>query len=216
MTIKDILSNGMKVLNGQDVVEVRFISRILLSYILKCKSEDIVINLDKEIDEDKKIEFFNYIEKVSKGYPVQYIIGKKEFMKMEFIVSEDVLIPRADTEILVEEVIEKAKGKKNVLDMCTGSGIIAVSLAKYCKWLNITATDISEKALKIALENSNTLLEEKQIKFIKSDLFENINEKFDIIVSNPPYIKSEIIKEYNLQYEPYIALNRWKRRTYVL
>ena len=134
-------------------------------------------------------------------------------MKMDFYVDENVLVPRSDTEILVEEVItlSNEQKKKQILELCTGSGAIAVSLAKYLENVGITATDISDKALDVAKKNEKKLLESKKIKFIKSDMFENIDKKFDIIVSNPPYVKTEVINEYNLKYEPKLALDGRKR-----
>ena len=133
-------------------------------------------------------------------------------MKLNFFVDKNVLIPRQDTEILVEEVIKIAKriNAKKILDLCTGSGAIAVSLAKYLPQTEITAIDISNDALKIAKKNAVSNNVENQITFISSDMFTNLNEeKFDIIVSNPPYIKTNVIKELDIQVknEPYIALD---------
>ena len=131
---------------------------------------------------------------------------------MNFYVNEDVLIPRSDTEVLVEEVIaiaNKIKAKK-ILDLCTGSGAIAVSLAKYVKNSEITAVDISSKALRIAKMNAKNNEVENQITFLQSDLFHEVpKEKYDIIVSNPPYIKKDIIKtlDREVQKEPEIALD---------
>ena len=126
---------------------------------------------------------------------------------MQFIVNENVLIPRADTEILVEEAIKLIQSKNHILEMCTGSGAIAISLAKYIKNVNITATDISKEALEIAKQNAKKLLKKQDIEFIQSDMFENVKNKYNIIISNPPYIKTEEIKEYKLQYEPKLALD---------
>ena len=133
-------------------------------------------------------------------------------MKLNFYVDKDVLIPRADTEILVEEVIKLAKkvGAKKILDLCTGSGAIAVSLAKYINKSEITATDISNEALRIAKLNAKNNNVEDRITFISSDLFQNVpEEKYDIIVSNPPYIKTKDIKTLNkdVQKEPKLALD---------
>ena len=152
------------------------------------------------------------IKILKKGIPIEHITHQKEFMKLIFFVDKNVLIPRQDTEILVEEVIKIAKriNAKKILDLCTGSGAIAVSLAKYLPQTEITAIDISNDALKIAKKNAVSNNVENQITFISSDMFTNLNEeKFDIIVSNPPYIKTNVIKELDIQVknEPYIALD---------
>lgn len=209
MKVQEILSNGIKTLNEYKREDASLEARILLADILGISKDDLIIYYDREIKDEDIKKFQDGIEKISNGYPVQYLTHKKEFMKMEFFVDEDVLVPRSDTEILVEEMISliKKENKKDILELCTGSGIIAISLAKYLENVNITATDISDKALEIARKNESRLLENKTINFIKSDMFENINDKFDIIVSNPPYIKSEVIKDYNLKYEPKLALD---------
>lgn len=212
MTVKEILVKGINILNENKIEETNLISRMLLADILGLKREMLMVNLYEELDKNQEDKFLSGIQKLKKGYPIQYLTGKKEFMKMDFFVNENVLIPRADTEILVEEVINLSKDKKDILELCTGSGAIAISLAKYIEdKINITGTDISEKAIEVAKINSEKLLENQNINFIKSDMFENINGKFDIIVSNPPYIKTEVIKEYSLEYEPKLALDRWRR-----
>jgi len=144
--------------------------------------------------------------------PIQYITNNQEFMKLNFYVDKNVLIPQPDTEILVEEVIEISKkiNSKKILDLCTGSGAIGVSLAKYLPNCEITAVDISKKALQIAKKNAIINEVEKQITFISSDLFSNLeSQKFDIIVSNPPYIKRNDIEnlEEQVKKEPLIALD---------
>ena len=140
-------------------------------------------------------------------------------MKLNFFVNENVLIPRQDTEILVEEVMNIAKktNAKTILDLCTGSGAIAVSLAKYIPNTEITAVDISQEALKVAKKNAISNEVENQITFISSDLFTNLeNQKFDIIVSNPPYIKEGVMKELDkeVKMEPELALNGGKDGLY--
>ena len=140
-------------------------------------------------------------------------------MKLNFFVDKNVLIPRQDTEILVEEVIKIAQktNAKKILDLCTGSGAIAVSLAKYLPQSEITAIDISNDALKIAKKNAVSNNVENQITFISSDMFTNLNEeKFDIIVSNPPYIKTNVIENLDIQVknEPHIALDGGKDGLY--
>ena len=133
-------------------------------------------------------------------------------MKLNFFVNENVLIPRQDTEVLVEEAIHIAKKNnvKNILDLCTGSGAIAISLAKYLDNVQITATDISKDALRVAKKNAISNEVGEKITFIESDLFENIAKtKFDMIISNPPYIKKDVIKSLSkdVQKEPHIALD---------
>lgn len=209
MTIKETLNQGKKILTENNIDEASLISRMLLSHVLKCKKEELLIKQDNELKERQAQVFLDRIERISKGYPIQYITNSKEFMGMDFYVDENVLIPRADTEILVEEVISlvKTNNYKEVLELCIGSGAIAISLAKNLEGINITGTDISEEALRVAKKNEHKLLEKKKIHFIKSDMFENIDKKYDLLVSNPPYIKTKDIKNYNLEYEPYIALD---------
>ena len=214
MTIKEILIKGKNLLISNHIDEASLTSRMLLSHVLKCKKEDLLIRQEEAIEKGQAKEFLVGIEKISKGYPLQYITNSKEFMGMDFYVDENVLIPRADTEILVEEVIKLANedSKKEILELCTGSGAIAVSLAKYIEDANITATDISMETLKVAKKNEKRLLNEVKIQFKQSDMFQNIDKKYDIIVANPPYIKRDVIKEYILAYEPQIALDGRRRR----
>ncbi|MCI9365350.1 MAG: peptide chain release factor N(5)-glutamine methyltransferase [Clostridia bacterium] len=209
MTIKQVLLKGKEKLKENDVEDESLISRLLLSKILGIRKEELIINLESEVDKEKEKQFFEGIEKIILDYPIQYITAHKEFMKMNFYVNESVLIPRADTEVLVEEVIKicKEENKKEILDMCTGSGAIAISIAKNLENTNITAVDISKEAIGVARINAKELLKENNIKFIKSNMFENVDKKFDVIVSNPPYIKTKEIDEYKLKYEPRLALD---------
>ncbi len=211
MTVQEALIKGIKILNEGLYEESSLTARILLANILKIKKEELVINSSLELNRENQEEFFDDIYKVQKGYPIQYILGKKEFMKMDFFVNESVLIPRYDTEVLVEEVMKRINGKEDILELCTGSGAISISLAKYIDGLKITATDIKEDTLDVAKKNAKLLLKNGNITFKKSDMFENVNGKYDIIVSNPPYIKTEVIKEYALKYEPQVALDRADR-----
>ena len=190
-------------------------TRLLMQFVLNKSRQYIIVNDLEEISKGKEKKFFEEIKKLYDGIPIEYITHEKEFMKLNFFVDENVLIPRQDTEILVEEVIKIAEKHnfKKILDLCTGSGAIAVSLAKYIKDSEITAVDISNAALKIAKKNAISNEVENQITFISSDMFTNIiGEKFDIIVSNPPYIKESVIDELDKQVkkEPMIALNGGK------
>ena len=212
MTIKEAITKGTVMLKGEDLDSPSVKARLLLQDTLnKSRQYLLVHDTDQVNDKDLKKYFIN-IEKVKQGTPIEHITHIKEFMKMNFYVNENVLIPRQDTEILVEEAIKIAKriNAKKILDLCTGSGAIAVSIAKYVKDSEVTATDISKEALRVAKKNATNNEVQNQITFIESDLFEKIaNTKFDMIISNPPYIRKDIIKKLtkDVQSEPIIALD---------
>lgn len=207
MQIQEILSSTIKQLNSNNVEEPNNKAKRLLAFVLNVPKEFLIINDNKELNKKQEVKYKKCIERLIKGEPIQYIIGKQEFMGIDLIVTNDVLIPQPDTEILVEETIKVAKqyDKPKILDLCTGSGAIAIAIKKYIPEAEIVASDLSSKALRIANNNDRT----KKIRFILSDLFVNINEKFDIIVSNPPYIKTEEIKTLSkeVQNEPLMALD---------
>ena len=212
MTIKETLRKGMIQLKTGNVTEPNLKARLIMQYILNKPRQYLIIYDDQVLTLRQEVDYFKAIKRLINGEPIQHITHQQEFMKLSFFVNEDVLIPRPDTEILVEEVIKIAKKikAKNILDMCTGSGAIAVSLAKYLDDVEITAVDISTKTLNVAKTNAKNNEVENKITFIESNLFENIvNEKYDIIVSNPPYIKKDVIKTLNkeVQKEPKIALD---------
>ena len=147
--------------------------------------------------------------------PLQHITGEQEFMGYSFLVNPDVLIPRQDTETLTEEALKFTEPGMKVLDMCTGSGCILISLMKKCNGLTGTGCDISEKALKTARENGRRL--QVEASWIQSDLFEQISERFDLIVSNPPYIRTGVIEELQEEvrlHDPWIALDGKKDGLY--
>ena len=210
MTIKQAITKGMIMLKSNNVESPKLKARLLLQYVLDKPRQYIIVYDNKEIDKQQQWQYFVNIEKLTKGIPLQHITHRQEFMKMDFFVDENVLIPRSDTEILVEEVIKIAQkyNSPRILDLCTGSGAIAISLKKFVPNADITAVDISEKALEIAQKNAEKL--EAKINFVKSDLFDKLdNKKFDIIVSNPPYIRKDEIKKLSeeVQKEPKIALD---------
>lgn len=212
LQIKDILEGAIKILKDNNIVDGRIIAKIILCFVLKVQKEYLIINEFKEVSKEIEEEYFSYINKIKSGIPLQYITNRQEFMKLDFYVDENVLIPRADTEILVEEVIQIVKSEKvKILDLCTGSGAIAVSLAKYIPTAKILASDVSEYALEVSKKNAKS--NEVEVQCILSNLFDNIHEsEIDIIVSNPPYIKEDVIEqlENNVKCEPYIALNGGK------
>ena len=211
MKIDELLKEGKIKLTENKIEDANLIARVLLEFILKIDRNELIKKQLQEIEKEKEEEYKQKIEQILQGMPLQYITNSQEFMKLNFFVNENVLIPQPDTEVLVEEVIKIAQieSKTKILDICTGSGCIGVSLAYYLKNAKITMSDISKNAIEIAKKNAkeNKVLEKTE--FIKSDLFENIKEKFDIIVSNPPYIETDLIKNLSkqVQNEPKIALD---------
>ena len=215
MTIMDAIKKGMIELKNSNLESPKLKARLLMQFLLNKPRQYVIVNDMQELETKTEKQYFQAIKLMREGVPLEHLTHQKEFMKLNFFVDENVLIPRQDTEILVEEVIKISKriNAKKILDLCTGSGAIAVSLAKYIPESEITAIDISSNALKIAKKNAITNEVENQITFINSNMFENLsNEKFDIIVSNPPYIKTEEIKELDaeVQKEPQIALDGGK------
>ena len=175
----------------------------------------IHLNLNKELTTEQYDEFIKYINDRINGRPVAYIVGNREFMGLDFFVKEGVLIPRPDTETLVEEIIELCKNKSeqiNILDIGTGSGSITVSLAKYIENSKVMSFDISDIPLEVGKINAINNEVDNKIEFVKSDVFSAIKDtekQFDVIVSNPPYIPKKDIETLHTQvkdYEPYNAL----------
>ena len=212
MTIKQAMEKGAIELKVGNIETPKLKSRLLMQYVLRETRQYIIVHDTKQLTERQEKNYFLSIKKIKSGIPIEYITHQKEFMKLNFFVNESVLIPRQDTEILVEEVIKIAKKikAKKILDLCTGSGAIAVSLAKYLPESEITAIDISHKAIQMAKRNAIFHNVENRITFLESNLFDNLpDQKYDIIVSNPPYVKRDIIKKLDkqVQKEPYIALD---------
>lgn len=213
MTIKEALNEAINLLKKSNIENPIQISKIVLANVIGKSKEYILINESEILISKFYNEFIEKIEKVATGIPLQYVTNTQEFMGMEFFVDENVLIPRADTEVLVEEVLSIIGTQENleILDMCTGSGAIAVSIAKNTNNCLVYAVDISINALKVAKKNAIKNGVDEKINFLNSNMFENIdsNKKFDIIVSNPPYIESKVIPTLDIQVqnEPKIALD---------
>ena len=210
MNIKECLEWGYDKLKNID--NYRNICINMLAEILAKDNVYIRVHYLDNVDERSVERFKNNIQNFLEGIPIQYINNKAYFMGLEFYVDENVLIPRFETEILVEEMIKiiKKDSLLKILDLCTGSGAIAISLKKYLNNIEIMASDISDKALMVAKKNASKI--GVDVKFIESDLFNNINGKFDLIVSNPPYIKKSVIPSLDKQVrnEPILALDGGK------
>ena len=207
-SLKGLLTDGTKMLTQAGIDEAELDARYILEYITGLNSAQYFIHSEDIIEKNKAEEFFRLIERRSKRIPLSYVIGTRDFFGLTFKVDENVLIPEQETELLVEEVIKYSEGK-SVLDMCTGSGCIAISIALFGKPSKVAASDISEKALEVARENAKSL-KAGEISFIQGDMFENVTDKFDIIVSNPPYIETgetdELMPEVR-DYIPRLALD---------
>ncbi len=183
-------------------------AQLILAKILHTRKEHFISHPEEVVDSEKAALFFDAVEKVKTGFPATYILGTQAFWKYDFKVTPDVLIPRPDTETLLEVSLELLKGKPHpkILDLGTGSGILAICLALEIKDAIVCASDISEKALKVAKENAAKL--KANVTFIESDWFSNIAKdySFDLIVCNPPYIRSDDAHLGNLTFEPLNAL----------
>lgn len=189
------------------------LAKFLLQYILEEDNNEFIFNINNDLDVQIYYKYIKLIkEHIEYNKPLSHLVGFDFFYGRKFFVNKDVLSPRMETEELVEVVIKYIKERFankliNILDLCTGSGVIAITLAKELSNINLTASDISKEALDIAKKNAN--INDVKIKFIESDLFKKINKKFDVIVSNPPYIAYEDEKNIDdivLNYDPHLAL----------
>lgn len=213
MKISDVLKYSIEVLEENNVIDAKQKSRRLLAFVLNKDKEYLMIHANEEIDENLYNVYLKSLERLKNHEPIQYILENQEFMGFNFYVDKNVLIPQPDTENLVEEVInviEKNNLKyPKILDLCTGSGAIAISLAKLVKKSIVYGSDISCEALKIA--ENNSVSNQANVLFMKSDMFKNIFKeyKFNVIVSNPPYIETKVIKtlDKDVQNEPILALD---------
>lgn len=195
MKIKDILET-----NNNDLI-------IALTYLLNTNKNLLFLNKEEILDEKIEIEFKKINDKINEGYPLQYAIGKWNFYGLDLLVDKRALIPRYETEILVDLIINDNSNNKKILDIGTGSGAISLALSKNLKNSKILGVDISKDAIDLANENK-IKLNISNVEFKESDIFSNIDEKFDIIVSNPPYINKEDFEKLDnkLYYEPQNAL----------
>ena len=228
LLVKEMLTMGEKQLMDSDIADATRDCKILYCYMMDIPFSKIILEYQKVLQDRLCDKYFELIDRRSKGEPVQYIMGCQEFMGLEFIVNENVLIPRQDTETLVEDALEiinsgslrgedmDVKRKEwDILDLCTGSGAIGVSLARIANKVNVTCSDISEGAIKVAKENAQKHGVTKSMKFEHGDLFKPFNkhfhkQKFDMIISNPPYIKSSVIPTLQkevCEHEPLSALD---------
>ena len=212
MNIDLAISEANKILGQSDIRYSKSDSEILMSKVLRKKKEYLVLNAFENLSNENYFLFKRLIELRSLGKPVAYLIGKKEFWKYEFEITEGVLIPRPDTELIVEQVLKLTKHKLNfkVLDIGVGSGCILLSILKEKKDFYGIGIDINQKAINLAKKNANKLGLKNKIKFFKSDVDNFSCGKYDLIISNPPYIKNLDLKYLDkdiIKYEPKTALD---------
>lgn len=195
MNYKEVYEYGVRELTEAKIEEATLDARLLLEYVCHTNRNDLLVHGDREVTETDRQSYFNIIEKRKQHIPLQHITGEQEFMGLLFEVNEHVLIPRQDTEVLVEEVMRYLHDGMDILDMCTGSGCILLSLLHYSNDCRGVGVDISPKALETAMRNAERVREKEAVecRFVQSDLFESVEGSFDIIVSNPPYIPSDVI-----------------------
>ena len=215
MNIENILDKASKQLNSLNINNANLDCEVLLSNTINKDREYLILNLKQNLDK-KYIDFFyNLIERRKKGEPVAYLINKKEFWKETFYVNKDVLIPRPDTEHLIEEVIKYTDedSKLHILDIGTGSGCILLSILSERKKFNGTGIDISKKSINISRYNAKKLKLNNRTKFYVSDVDNFLIGKYDIVISNPPYIENLSLKYLDrdvINFEPKLALDGGK------
>ncbi len=208
MNYKDLYELGCLKLKAADISDYKLDARLLLEHVCNTSYGYLYSNGGSEVSAENECDYNELIAKRSSHIPLQHLTNVQGFMGLDFFVNKDVLVPRADTETLVEAVMKETHDGMRILDMCTGSGCILLSLLHYSNDCEGVGADISEKALLVAKENAERLGIEAT--FVQSDLFENIEGKFDILVSNPPYIRTCEIEELMPEvrdHDPFIALN---------
>lgn len=208
MNYRKLYETGKDRLEKAGIQEAALDARLLLEEVCRTDRNTLLVHGDRAVTEEEETQFRIFIERRSTHEPLQQITGWQEFMGLRFSVTEDVLVPRQDTETLVEEVMRYLRDGMEILDVCTGSGCILLSLLRYSNGCRGVGCDISEKALAVAGQNAKELGISAQ--FVQSDLFESIEGRFEYIVSNPPYIRKDMIPtlmEEVRDHEPLIALD---------
>jgi len=215
MNIQTVLNQASKILNNSSNASFKLDSEILLSEVIKKNRQYLILNSNEELKKEN-IKLFNYLlKRRKKGEPIAYLINKKEFWKQNFYINQNVLIPRPDTELLVEETLKlfNVNSKLNILDIGTGSGCILLSILNERKSFYGTGIDISKKAINVARFNAKMLQLSNRATFYNSDVDKFLIGKYDLILSNPPYIKQKDLKYLEVDikdFEPKLALDGGK------
>ena len=210
MKIIDNLRDGCKILKNNNISSYKIDCEILMSQTLEISREELILNLEKEVDNEDRKKYFDFISRRKKNEPIAYITSKKSFWRDKFLIDKNVLIPRPDSEHLVEQTLKliKKDQTKRILDIGVGSGCLTISILKERPYCKCDAIDASKNALKLAKINANLHQLSDRIKFYKTDVDNFCYDKYDLIISNPPYINKHKIKYLGvINYEPKIALD---------
>ena len=224
MTYRELYEAGRNILSGKDVPEAELDARLLLEHVCGTDRNALLVHGERAVTIEEENTYLELIERRGERIPLQHLTHSQEFMGLNFLVNQHVLIPRQDTEILVEEVLRNSFSGMCVLDMCTGSGCILISILHYVLNAQGVGVDLSEEALSVAKENAERLLgadsvldglpkfngDGRYVTFVQSDLFQKVEGSYDLIVSNPPYIRSGELRELMPEvrdYEPIMALD---------
>lgn len=212
MTYAEAYEKGKNILTEAGIAEAGLEARLLLEHVCGTGRNDLLVHGDRLVEDVQCSSYEQLLTGRADRIPLQYLTGCQEFMGLNFAADRHVLIPRQDTEILVEEVLKNLHDGMEILDMCTGSGCILISLLRYSNDCAGLGVDISGGALRVAEKNAQNILSgfPGKVRFLESDLFENVEEMFDVIVSNPPYIPAgdmEGLMPEVRDYEPRIALD---------
>lgn len=213
MTYRECYEKGCHILNEAGIEESTLDARLLLEAVCGTDRNDLLVHGEQPVEPETEEKYFGWIGKRAGRIPLQQLTGEQDFMGLAFTVNENVLIPRQDTEILVEEVLKELHDRMRILDMCTGSGCILLSLLHYSNDCEGLGVDLSAEALEVAGRNVLKVLTPEKAEhahFLQSDLFEKVEGKFEIIVSNPPYIASAEIEKLMPEvrdHEPRMALD---------
>ena len=215
MNIQTVLNQASKILNNSSNASFKLDSEILLSEVIKKNRQYLILNSNEELKKENIKSFDYLVKRRKKGEPIAYLINKKEFWKQNFYINQNVLIPRPDTETLVEETLKlfNVNSKLNMLDIGTGSGCILISILKERRNFFGTGIDISKKAINVARFNAKMHQLSNRVKFYNSDVDKFLIGKYDLILSNPPYIRQQDLKYLEIDvkdFEPKLALDGGK------
>ena len=210
MKIIDNLKDGYKILKGRNISSYKIDCEILMSQSLSISREEVLLNLEKDIKKEETEKYFYLVNRRKKDEPIAYITNNKNFWRHKFVTNKDVLIPRPDSEHLVEQTLRfiKKDQAKRILDVGVGSGCLSISILKERPYCKCDAIDSSKNAIKLAKTNANLHQIIDRIKFYKRDVDNFYNDKYDLVISNPPYINKHKIKYLGtINHEPKIALD---------